>query len=91
MKTIETSLQRIIKKKFAADMKQGEQYLADVQKRIHTSVDLDEAVRSTDLVIEAIVENLEIKQNLFKRIDSIAPPSVTTFESILNLLFLFYF
>ena len=74
---IETSLKRVIKKKFDKDPKGGEKYFADVQGRIQTSTNLDEAVRSTDLVIEAIIENLEIKQNLFKQIDRVAPKFVS--------------
>ncbi|WP_026688579.1 3-hydroxyacyl-CoA dehydrogenase family protein [Alteribacter aurantiacus] len=35
---------------------------------------LKEAVRDADFVIEAIVENLEIKRTLFKDVDQLAPP-----------------
>jgi len=70
---IQTSLKRVIKKKFDKDPQAGEKYLSDVNVRIRTSTDLNEAVKSTDLVIEAIIENLETKQQLFKQIDQVAP------------------
>ncbi|CAF3395239.1 unnamed protein product [Rotaria socialis] len=70
---IETSLKRIVKKKFDKDQASGETYLNDIRSRIKTSLDVKDAVKSTDIVIEAIIENLEIKQALFKQIDQIAP------------------
>ncbi|CAF3738063.1 unnamed protein product [Adineta steineri] len=70
---IQTSLKRVIKKKFDKDQQGGEKYLNDVNGRIQTSLNLEESLQSTDLVIEAIVENLGIKQKLFKQIDQIAP------------------
>lgn len=74
---IQTSLQRIVKKKFSQDRENGEKYLSEVQARIRTSLDVKDAVKATDIVIEAIVENLEIKQKLFKQIDQIAPKYVS--------------
>ena len=77
---IQTSLQRIVKKKFSQDRENGEKYLSEVQARIRTSLDVKDAVKETDIVIEAIVENLEIKQKLFKQIDQIAPKYVSHSE-----------
>lgn len=37
--------------------------------RLHTSLDLKEAVKNTDLVVEAIVENIDLKHKLFSSID----------------------
>lgn len=44
-----------------------------VRTRLHFTDDLDIAAGSADLVIEAVVEKLEIKRDLFRRLDSIAP------------------
>jgi 3-hydroxyacyl-CoA dehydrogenase len=79
---IETSLKRIVKKKFDKDQKNGEKYLKDVQNRIKTSLNVKDAVKSTDIVIEAIIENIEIKQKLFKQIDQIAPKFVEFYHRI---------
>ena len=65
-----------MKKKFEKDQQAGEKYFQDVQKRIQTTTNLNDAVKATDLVIEAIIENLEIKQNLIKQIDQVAPKFV---------------
>ncbi len=44
--------------------------------RLHTTTDLTEAVHTTDLVIESIVEKLEDKRELFKSLDELAPGHV---------------
>ncbi len=41
--------------------------------RISLSPDLDGAVRTADLVIEAIVEDLDVKRELFARLDRLTP------------------
>ena len=43
--------------------------------RISTSLDLSETVENTDLVIEAVSENLDLKRSLFHKVDKIAPPN----------------
>jgi len=43
------------------------------KKLFHTMSSLDEAVKDTDLVIEAIIENLEVKRELFAKLDRITP------------------
>jgi 3-hydroxybutyryl-CoA dehydrogenase len=43
--------------------------------RIKISPKLDDACRNSDLVIEAAFEDLQLKQNLFHRIESAAPPA----------------
>lgn len=72
----------MVKKKFEKDPQAGEKYFSDVQGRIQTSTNVDEAVSSTDIVIEAIIENLEVKQNLFKQIDRVAPKFVSLIRKI---------
>ena len=42
-------------------------------KNITTTTDAATAVAATDLIIEAIVENLSVKQTLFRRLDDLAP------------------
>jgi 3-hydroxyacyl-CoA dehydrogenase len=40
--------------------------------RIETTTELNDAVDNADLVIEAIVENLKVKQELFASIDDVS-------------------
>ncbi|KAL3876954.1 hypothetical protein ACJMK2_034731 [Sinanodonta woodiana] len=70
---IEKSLQRVVKKKYADNPKAGETFIAEVMSRLTTKTDAAAAVKNTDLVIEAIVENLEVKKKLFSSLDKAAP------------------
>ena len=80
MKSIEKSLQRVVKKKFKDDAQAGEKFMADTMSRINTTVDLGDSVSNSDLVVEAIIENMDIKHKLFSELDNKAP-SHTIFAS----------
>jgi len=43
-------------------------------RNIHFTTSLEEAAQNADLVVEAIIEILEIKRDLFARLDKICPP-----------------
>ena len=43
--------------------------------RVNTTTDIEKSVDGADFVIEAVVENLEVKQNIFKKLDQLCPPS----------------
>ena len=45
----------------------------DIMKRISGVVDLDEKACKVDLVIEAAVENLELKRGIFETLDALCP------------------
>ncbi|SMO67831.1 3-hydroxybutyryl-CoA dehydrogenase [Melghirimyces algeriensis] len=45
----------------------------DVLSRIHTTVHLEEAVGGADMVVEAVVENMQVKRDLFGKMDDLAP------------------
>ncbi|MBA4494701.1 3-hydroxyacyl-CoA dehydrogenase family protein [Paenactinomyces guangxiensis] len=42
--------------------------------RLAFTTDLEEAAKEADFVIEAVVEKLEVKREVFRRLDKIAPP-----------------
>ncbi|AHC52249.1 3-hydroxyacyl-CoA dehydrogenase [Sulfolobus acidocaldarius SUSAZ] len=46
----------------------------DVLKRIAKSINLEETVKDADLVIEAVPEIVDLKQNIFKRLDQSTKP-----------------
>ncbi|XP_061843851.1 hydroxyacyl-coenzyme A dehydrogenase, mitochondrial [Nerophis lumbriciformis] len=73
VKGIESSLKRVVKKKFADKPEAGEEFIQKVLKNVSTSTDAAAAAQHTDLVLEAIVENLQIKQDLFGTLDKVAP------------------
>lgn len=70
-KIIESSIQRLAKKSPNAPPFSSE----NVFSNINTTTDPSRAVSEADLVVEAIVENLKVKQDLFKLLDGSAPKS----------------
>ena len=81
VKRIEQSLARVAKKKVEGEDAQR-QFVSDVTGRITTATDACTAVTvaNSDLVVEAIVENLGIKRDLFSALDK-AAPAKTIFAS----------
>ncbi|KAG7250652.1 hypothetical protein CRUP_016599, partial [Coryphaenoides rupestris] len=73
LKGIEMSLKRVVKKKFADKPQAGEEFLQKVLQNVSTSTDAASTAQSADLVLEAIVENLKVKQDLFGGLDKVAP------------------
>ena len=43
-------------------------------QRISTTIDLAEAVSQAQFVVEAVLEKLDLKQNVFKELDALCPP-----------------
>lgn len=71
-KSISNNLGRVAKKIYKENPKEGEKFVAEALGRIKTSSDPVAAVKSTDLVVEAIVENLSVKHELFKKLDAVS-------------------
>jgi len=71
--SIQNNLNRVSRKAYKDDPAAGEKFVADALSRLKTTSDVNEAVKSADLVMEAIVENIEIKHKLFAAIDAVAP------------------
>jgi 3-hydroxybutyryl-CoA dehydrogenase len=46
----------------------------EARKRLRTTPSLDDAAREADLVIEAVPERIELKIEIFARLDQVAPP-----------------
>ncbi|WP_107942024.1 MULTISPECIES: 3-hydroxybutyryl-CoA dehydrogenase [Metasolibacillus] len=65
----------VITKNLTRDVEKGrktEEEKQEILARITMSLDLQDA-SNVDIVIEAAVENMEIKQSIFKQLDTIAP------------------
>lgn len=67
METINKSLGRFVKQKLLT-----EDQVNEVLSRITTTLELAEAARNVDLIIEAVPENLELKKDIFKTLDEYA-------------------
>lgn len=73
MVMITKSLDRITRKKFPNERKGSAKFVEETLSKIKTNREVEVAVADADLVIEAITENMAIKQNLFKIMDAAAP------------------
>lgn len=65
---IESSLRRLVKKEKLTD---AEATAALARIRVETSID---EVGDSDVVVEAVFENLELKQNIFRTLDALCGP-----------------
>jgi 3-hydroxyacyl-CoA dehydrogenase len=74
LRAIEESLSLVAKKRFGDDLKAQATFKMETLARIETSTDLASAVADVDLVIEAIVENVQLKQQLFAQIEAASKP-----------------
>ncbi|QRW00020.1 3-hydroxyacyl-CoA dehydrogenase [Ceratobasidium sp. AG-Ba] len=73
LKIIRTSLGRVAKKAHPESPEQQKSVVDGVMSTISTTTDAEVAVKQADLVVEAIVENLDVKRKLFASLDSYAP------------------
>ncbi|KAE9555975.1 hypothetical protein FO519_000831 [Halicephalobus sp. NKZ332] len=72
-KGIETSIQRVAKKKHADDVAAQKKLVEGVVSKINISTNVADSVKSSDLVIEAIVENVDVKRKLFAEVEANVP------------------
>jgi len=72
-KRIESSIARVAKKQFKDDAEGAEKFMASCMDNIKTDTTANKALETAYLVVEAVVENMGLKQKLFKEYDSIAP------------------
>jgi len=73
-KIIQDSLKRILKAKFKDENVKIDEVYKEIFSRIKGTTDPVEGVKESDLVIEAIIENIKKKQELFKLLDTNAKP-----------------
>lgn len=72
-KSIGANLGRVAKKIYKDKPQDGEKFVTESLARIKTSTDPVEASKTSDLVVEAIVENMGVKHKLFQQLDAAAP------------------
>ncbi|XP_059477651.1 hydroxyacyl-coenzyme A dehydrogenase, mitochondrial-like [Neocloeon triangulifer] len=71
--SITGNLARVAKKQFKDNPAEGEKFVAGALGNLSTSTDALEAAKSADLVLEAIVEDINVKHKLFGALDQVAP------------------
>lgn len=75
IKTIDKSVSRVVAKKFKDDAAAGEAFKASILDKVSVNTDVSVPAASTDLVCEAIVEDLGVKRTLFANLDGLCPES----------------
>lgn len=70
-KSIGANLGRVAKKVYKDNPAEGEKFVAGALAKIKTSSDPAAAASAADLVVEAIVENMDVKHKLFKQLDEV--------------------
>ncbi|KAF7265818.1 hypothetical protein GWI33_020888 [Rhynchophorus ferrugineus] len=78
--SITNNLGRVAKKLYKDDPNGAKKFVDETQSRLKGSTNPSDAVKDSDLVVEAIVENMSVKHKLFKALDEAAPPK-TLFAS----------
>jgi 3-hydroxyacyl-CoA dehydrogenase len=71
-KNIEQSISRVAKKKHAEDQNAQKNLIESVLSKINITTDLKAAVKDSDLIVEAIIENIEVKRKLFAEVEEAA-------------------
>ncbi|MHA1230383.1 MAG: 3-hydroxyacyl-CoA dehydrogenase family protein [Candidatus Helarchaeota archaeon] len=62
-------IKKNLEKHYVKKNKMSEDEAKEILGRVHTFTNLNEGIKDVQLIIEAIFENMEIKQNLFKELD----------------------
>lgn len=70
-KSIGNNLGRVAKKLFKDEPQEGVKFVSECLARIKTETDAVNASKSADLIVEAIVENIDVKHELFKKLDAV--------------------
>jgi len=70
---ISESIKRVAKKKFKDDEAGGNSFVDSSLSNMNVATSPNDALTSADLVVEAVVENMGLKQKLFAEYDQIAP------------------
>ncbi|KAJ8714815.1 hypothetical protein PYW08_004796 [Mythimna loreyi] len=71
-KSIQTNLTRVGKKLYKGDAAKIDSFVKESAERIRVSTKLEDGA-DVDLIVEAIVEKLDAKQELFNKLDVLAP------------------
>ncbi|CAG8712897.1 5689_t:CDS:2 [Cetraspora pellucida] len=74
------TIKSTLKKQFKDDENKQKEVIESTLSNIQTSTDISKGAKDADLIIEAIVENIQTKHDLFRNLDNIAPQS-TIFAS----------
>jgi len=70
---ITSSLKRVAKKRHPDDTAQQQNFIDTTMSHVKTSTNSTEPAEASDLIVEAIVENITTKQNLFSALDAVSP------------------
>jgi len=70
---ISESIKRVAKKQFKEDAEGAAKFIDSSLSNMNIDTTVDKSITTADLVLEAVVENMALKQKLFKEYDDKAP------------------
>nr|ACO11196.1 Hydroxyacyl-coenzyme A dehydrogenase, mitochondrial precursor [Caligus rogercresseyi] len=70
---IQESISRVAKKKFKENPEGAQGFVESALANISYTTDISSSIGTADLVVEAVVENLDLKRKLFREWDAAAP------------------
>ena len=70
---IRKTLQTLSEDKFPNEPRAAAKFINDVFNCLETTQSWEKGMKDADLVIEAVIESLAVKQDLFRKIDKLAP------------------
>jgi 3-hydroxyacyl-CoA dehydrogenase len=73
---IEKYFRRRAAKLYPDDVMKAGQYLNEKMSKLNVGTNLKQSLAGADLFIEAVVENREIKQDLFEKVEKLAPRGI---------------
>jgi len=71
---ITKSLERVATKKFKDDPSKAPGFVGAIMEKIKFTTDMS-AAKSSELVVEAVIENVELKRKIFKELEAVTPAS----------------
>lgn len=70
---IKNSIARVAKKQFKEEPEKADKFVESAIANLHYSTSVGDAIQTSDLLVEAVVENLDLKRKLFAEWDAMAP------------------
>jgi 3-hydroxybutyryl-CoA dehydrogenase len=76
LKNAKKSIEKNLERHYVARDKMTKDQAGLILNSIHTMIDIEEAIKDVDLIIEAVFEDMELKTSLMAKLDSLCDDSI---------------